>query len=71
MRPGHAALLSLSVQVTMKLARRSLRMKRMKLERMMVRMVKLLSHLYLYFHYDDYGAGWHIYYTDYDPARPS
>jgi hypothetical protein len=55
----------------MNLARRSLRTRRMMLERMMVMMVKLHHACILYFHYDDYGAGWSIPYTSYDPARSS
>jgi hypothetical protein len=41
MRHNHAIRVSLSVQVTTKLARKSLRTRRMMLERMMVMMVKL------------------------------
>jgi hypothetical protein len=51
----------------MKLARRSLRTRRMMLERM----VKPHHACILCFHYDDYGAGWSIPYTAYDPARSS
>jgi hypothetical protein len=55
-----------------KLARRSLRTRRMMLERMMVAMVKLQPCMYpLYFHYDNYYAGWPIPYTAYDLARSS
>jgi hypothetical protein len=53
------------MQVTMKLARRSLRMRWMMLERMMV---KLHAHMYYYY---DYGSGWSIPYSNYDPARSS
>jgi hypothetical protein len=52
----------------MKLVRRSLRTRRMMLERMMV---KLQPHVYPHFHYDDYGAGWSIPYTTYDSTRSS
>jgi hypothetical protein len=50
----------------MKLARRSLKTMRMMLERMMVMMVNSSHACTLYFHYDDYGAGWSIPYTAYD-----
>jgi hypothetical protein len=45
-RPSHAIRLSLTVQVMTKLARRSLRTRRMMLERMMVMMMKLQPHMY-------------------------
>jgi hypothetical protein len=54
----------------MKLARRSLRTRRMILERMMVLMVKLKPHMYPLLPLD-YGAGWSIPYNAYDSARSS
>jgi hypothetical protein len=55
----------------MKLAKRSLSMRRKMLEKMIVMTLKLQPHMYLYFHYDDYGAGWSIPYIAYDSARSS
>jgi hypothetical protein len=55
----------------MKLARRALRMRRMMLERMMVKIVKLQPHMYHLLPLRRYGAGWSIPYTAYDPARSS
>jgi hypothetical protein len=42
--------------VITKLARRSLRKRRMMLKRMMVMMVKLQPRMYPHIHYDDYDA---------------